>query len=57
MVALKWSVFTAAFAATSVAAFDVRVGSKGGNATNGHQYGFLHEVNLFLFGVIYQGQK
>lgn len=29
----------------SSAAFDIKVSSSGGNATSGHQYGFLHEVD------------
>jgi len=28
----------------TVVAFDISVKANGGNATNGHQYGFLHEV-------------
>ncbi|KAI1383982.1 glycoside hydrolase family 51 protein [Hypoxylon trugodes] len=34
---------TLACAASLVAAIDISVSSTGGNATNGHQYGFLHE--------------
>jgi hypothetical protein len=26
--------------------FEIKVGASGGNATSGHQYGFLHEGNL-----------
>lgn len=29
----------------SALAVDISVGSSGGNATSGHQYGFLHEVS------------
>ncbi|KAI4870152.1 glycoside hydrolase family 51 protein [Hypoxylon rubiginosum] len=32
-----------AYAVSSVTAVDISVSSTGGNATNGHQYGFLHE--------------
>ncbi|KAI0105807.1 glycoside hydrolase family 51 protein [Daldinia grandis] len=42
---LKLSVLANTFgcAASLVAAVDISVKSTGGNATNGHQYGFLHE--------------
>lgn len=44
MLQLK-SVVLAAYAATAVAV-DITVKATGGNATSGHQYGFLHEVRL-----------
>lgn len=43
MVVLK-SLLTLAVAVSTAAAVDVRVSAGGGNKTNGHQYGFLHEV-------------
>lgn len=44
---LKLSVLASTFAcaASLAAAVDISVKSTGGNATNGHQYGFLHEVS------------
>lgn len=43
MVSLK-AFLVAAAQVLSVAAIDIKVKSSGGNATSGHQYGFLHEV-------------
>ncbi|OTB00698.1 glycoside hydrolase family 51 protein [Hypoxylon sp. CI-4A] len=45
MVSPKLSVWasTLVYAASLVASVDISVSSSGGNATNGHQYGFLHE--------------
>jgi alpha-L-arabinofuranosidase len=43
-----------AIAATQVLsalAVDITVASEGGNATSGHQYGFLHEVRLSFHGI------
>ncbi|KAH7362813.1 alpha-N-arabinofuranosidase A [Plectosphaerella cucumerina] len=43
-----------ALAASTVAAIDIKVSSVGGNATSGHQYGFLHEdINNSGDGGIY----
>ncbi|KAK2041857.1 alpha-L-arabinofuranosidase [Colletotrichum somersetense] len=53
MVSLK-SAFLAATYAVSAAAVDITVKSSGGNATSGHQYGFLHEdINNSGDGGIY----
>lgn len=38
---------TSSATSTPSAGVTVRVSSSGGNATNGHQYGFLHEVSRF----------
>ncbi|RYP78914.1 hypothetical protein DL771_000299 [Monosporascus sp. 5C6A] len=44
MVYLNLAVLAGVFALSSASsAVEIRVSAKGGNATNGHQYGFLHE--------------
>lgn len=43
MVSLKSAILAATYA-VSAAAVDVSIKASGGNATSGHQYGFLHEV-------------
>lgn len=40
------SILAAAACFVAVESVDIKVDSKGGNATSGHQYGFLHEVDL-----------
>lgn len=36
------------FALSPVSAVEISVKATGGNKTNGHQYGFLHEVSTFI---------
>lgn len=43
MVSLKSAILAATYA-VAAAAVDITVKATGGNATSGHQYGFLHEV-------------
>lgn len=43
MVSLKSAVLAASYMAACIAV-EIKVASSGGNATSGHQYGFLHEV-------------
>ncbi|KAI1077585.1 glycoside hydrolase family 51 protein [Whalleya microplaca] len=43
MVSMKLALLTVPLVISSAAAVDITVSSDGGNATNGHQYGFLHE--------------
>ncbi|ROT42655.1 glycoside hydrolase [Sodiomyces alkalinus F11] len=51
---LKSALAAAALAVSSAAAWDIKVSSSGGNATSGHQYGFLHEdINNSGDGGIY----
>lgn len=45
------SVVVAAAHILSVLAVDITVSSSGGNATSGHQYGFLHEVSTPSFRI------
>lgn len=45
MKSLHLAAALAACAAAPALAVDVTVSAEGGNATSGHQYGFLHEVN------------
>lgn len=40
------SILAAAACFVAVESVNIKVDSKGGNATSGHQYGFLHEVSL-----------
>lgn len=39
------SLLAAAACFVAAESVSITVGSKGGNATSGHQYGFLHEVS------------
>lgn len=47
---MAWSNFLALLVAAAplATALNITVGSEGGNATSGHQYGFLHEVSMVL---------
>ncbi|KAL2759948.1 glycoside hydrolase family 51 protein [Sodiomyces alcalophilus JCM 7366] len=54
MTFLKSAFAAAALAVSSAAAWEINVSASGGNATSGHQYGFLHEdINNSGDGGIY----
>ena len=42
---LAVAALAAAVAAVSATSIDIAVKASGGNATSGHQYGFLHEAS------------
>lgn len=50
---LKSAFAAATLAASSAAAWEIKVAASGGNATGIHHYGFLHEVRLSLFSCRY----